>query len=85
MGAHNDVVTIVGGFLPCLFQVGFELLDSLVKGSIVIKTFRLEQTLRPQSVVSNKKKLTKSQQKKTRTCHSRLVSSARRSFRFVKY
>ena len=53
MGAHNDVITIVGSFLPCFFQVSFELLDSLVKGSIVIKAFRLEQTLQP-SIVSKK-------------------------------
>ena len=54
MGAHNDVITIVGSFLPCFFQVSFELLDSLVKGSIIIKAFRLEQTLQPRSIVSKK-------------------------------
>jgi hypothetical protein len=43
--AHHDVVAVIGGFLPCFFQVGFELLDSLIKGCIVIETFRLEQTL----------------------------------------
>jgi len=85
MGAHRDLVAIVGGFLSCFFQISFELLDSLIKRSIIIETFRLEQILWPRSVVSNKKLLTKSQKKKARTCHSRLVSSARRSFRFVKY
>ena len=54
MGAYNDVITIVGSFLPCFFQVSFELLDSLVKGSIIIKAFRLEQTLQPRSIVSEK-------------------------------
>lgn len=45
MYAHRDLVTVVGGFLPCLFQVGFELLDRLIEGSIVIETFRLKQVL----------------------------------------
>jgi hypothetical protein len=45
MDAHCDLVAVVGGFLPCLFQVGFELLDSLIERSIVIEAFRLEQIL----------------------------------------
>jgi hypothetical protein len=38
-GAHTGIVTVVGGFLPCFLQVSFELLDGLVKGSIVAETF----------------------------------------------
>jgi hypothetical protein len=45
MDVHYDLVAVVGGFLSCLFQAGFELLDSLIEGSIVIETFRLEQIL----------------------------------------
>ena len=45
MDANCDLVAVVGGFLPCLFQVGFELLDSLIEGSIIIETFRLKQIL----------------------------------------
>jgi hypothetical protein len=45
MDVHRDLVAVVGGFLSCLFQAGFELLDSLIEGSIVIETFRLEQIL----------------------------------------
>jgi hypothetical protein len=45
MDTHCDLVAVIGGFFPCFFQVGFELLDSLIEGSIVIETFRLEQIL----------------------------------------
>jgi hypothetical protein len=45
MDTHRDLVAVIGSFLPCLFQVGFELLDSLIEGSIVIETFRLKQIL----------------------------------------
>jgi hypothetical protein len=43
--AYYHVITVVGSFFPRLFQVSFEFLDSLVEGSIVIETFRLEQIL----------------------------------------
>ena len=37
MDAQCDFVAVVSGFLPCLFQVSFELFDSLIEGSIVIE------------------------------------------------
>jgi hypothetical protein len=43
--AYYDVIAVVGSFFPRLFQVSFEFLDSLVEGSIVTETFRLEQIL----------------------------------------
>ncbi len=49
MSAYHDVIAVVGSFFPRLFQVGFEFFDGLVEGSIVAKTFRLEQTLRPET------------------------------------
>ena len=47
--AYYDVLAVVGSLFPRLFQVGFEFLDGLVEGSVVAKTFRLEQILRPES------------------------------------
>lgn len=79
--AHCSIVAIVGGFFPRFFQVGFELFNSLVESGIIAETLRLENTL---SRTWCKYKGTL-RENMTRTCHSRLVSSARRSFKFVKY
>jgi hypothetical protein len=49
MDVHHNVIAIVGGFLARFFQVSLQLLDGLVEGSIVAETFRLEQTLFPES------------------------------------
>ena len=43
--AYYHVIAVVGSFFPCLFQVGFEFLDGLVKCSIIAETFRLERIL----------------------------------------
>jgi hypothetical protein len=61
--AHRDLVPVVGGFLPSFFQVSFELLNSLIKRSIITETFRLEQILWPRFIVS-KMMLTRSQRKR---------------------
>jgi len=51
--AYHDVIAIIaiGGFFPWLFQIGFQLLDGLVEGSIIARTLPLEQTLRSEGCV----------------------------------
>ncbi|SRR6266702_1957856 len=49
--AYHDIIAIIGGFFPRLFQISFQLLDDLVEGGIIARTLRLDQTLRPEGCV----------------------------------